>query len=607
MRVLSLLVCVLAVPMAGAALTISPEGAGFAIVADGYTAAVGQDGSLTSLRISGQEFLFSTPVLPRGGYMYQGGLHQAQATTLVGGNACEADTELGHWRYTFGESRIVLDLENKSPKILTFVVVFNPTLQAVTDPKGKFRKVPANAGWPDCTWVLGPGKLRFLGPGKQWGPWSTGKHQVTTLDCAPQGKLTLTMETGMASDAEQQQAKATAERVVAPPTDPVGPMWDLQRFAQAPPTYPAEGFAGEGVQALFFAGPPYEGQPTRVFAWMGFPADMKPGDKVPGMVLVHGGGGTAFASWVKLWTSRGYAAIAMDTCGCVPRGTYSHWESHAFSGPAGWGGYAQIDEPREDQWAFHAVAAALLAHSLLRAQPQVDPDRIGLTGISWGGYLTCIIAGVDPRYQFAVPVYGCGYTNEHTFARNVNDLGPERAARWMRWWDPSAYLPDVRMPLLWVTGTNDFAYTFNALQKSYRLPQTPRTLAIRLRMPHGHGAAGEGPEEIRVFADSFLKGGQPYGKITGQGREGANVWATFECPVPIAKAELMYTKDLGLWPERKWEAVPAQLAPGADAAHGKVTGTLPEGVTVYYLNLYDDRKCAVSSEHEELVTAPPAP
>ena len=38
------------------------------------------------------------------------------------------------------------------------------------------------------------------------------------------------------------------------------------------------------------------------------------------MVLVHGGGGTAFAEWVKAWTSRGYAAIAMDTCGQIPKG-----------------------------------------------------------------------------------------------------------------------------------------------------------------------------------------------------------------------------------------------------------------------------------------------
>lgn len=39
------------------------------------------------------------------------------------------------------------------------------------------------------------------------------------------------------------------------------------------------------------------------------------------MVLVHGGGGTAFADWVKLWTARGYAAISMSYDGMMPTET----------------------------------------------------------------------------------------------------------------------------------------------------------------------------------------------------------------------------------------------------------------------------------------------
>ena len=49
---------------------------------------------------------------------------------------------------------------------------------------------------------------------------------------------------------------------------------------------------------------------------------------------------------------------------------------------------------------------------------------------------------------------------------------------------------------------------------------------------------------------------------------------------------------------RKWEARPAQVE-----ASGRVTATVPEGTTVYYLNLFDDRDCVVSTEHEELATA----
>jgi dienelactone hydrolase len=378
-----------------------------------------------------------------------------------------------------------------------------------------------------------------------------------------------------------------------PRSDFKDPMWDMKALSQPPGTYPADGFASEGVTAIFYDGLPYQARPTRVFAWVGIPK-VKPSQKVPGMVLVHGGGGTAFADWVRLWTARGYAAIAMDTCGAVPKGSYGKWERDAGGGPPGWGGWNQIDWPRTNQWTYHAVADAILAHSLLRSFPEVDAKHVGLTGISWGGYLTCIIAGVDKRFKFAVPVYGCGFTDEHNFAGSVKSLGPERGDRWMRWWDPKMYLHQAGMPLLWVTGSNDFAYTPNALQKSYRLPTGPRTLCIRLRMPHGHGGAGENPKEIQVFADSLVNHGVPLPRITSQGRKGDQVWAAFKSKTPIAKAELNYTLDTGNWKDRKWVNVPAEMKTG------KITATLPQGTTVYYFNLFDDRDCVVSAEHEEL-------
>jgi len=38
----------------------------------------------------------------------------------------------------------------------------------------------------------------------------------------------------------------------------------------------------------------------------------------PGVILIHGGGGTAFADWVHLWARRGYAALAMNLNGSRP-------------------------------------------------------------------------------------------------------------------------------------------------------------------------------------------------------------------------------------------------------------------------------------------------
>ena len=158
--------------------------------------------------------------------------------------------------------------------------------------------------------------------------------------------------------------------------------WDVAELSKPPATYEAAGFEAAGIRPLFYDGAPCKGKPTRLFAWYGAP---KAEGRVPAMVLVHGGGGTAFADWVKLWVERGYAAIAMDLCGAVPRKEPNKgWNRHEHGGPPGWGGFDQVGDAAEDQWTYHAVAGVIRGHSLIRSFPEVDPDRIGVTGISWG-------------------------------------------------------------------------------------------------------------------------------------------------------------------------------------------------------------------------------
>jgi cephalosporin-C deacetylase-like acetyl esterase len=168
------------------------------------------------------------------------------------------------------------------------------------------------------------------------------------------------------------------------------------------------------------------------------------------------------AEWVRIWNRRGCAAIAMDMCGNVPDKASSDdpWnpakKHHEFGGPTGWGGFEHIDEPITDQWTYHAVAVVLLAHSLIRSFPEVDAKDIGVTGSRGAGYLAAIIAGVDPRFRFTAPIYGCGFLGEDSaWLSNFAELGAERAKRWLSLWDPSVYLPNSNMPVLRVDGTND--------------------------------------------------------------------------------------------------------------------------------------------------------
>jgi len=382
--------------------------------------------------------------------------------------------------------------------------------------------------------------------------------------------------------------------------------WPLDRLFQAPAVFPAPEFSAPGVRALFYESVPYRGKPTRVFAWLGVP-EVPAGQTCPGMVLLHGGGGTALDEWVRLWNARGYAAIAMDQCGCVPGapetrqfGTHAR---HDFSGPSGWDdSFDRTADPIEDQWPYHAVAAAILGHSLLASQPGVDPGRIGITGISWGGYATCVVAAIDPRLRGAVPVYGCGFLGHDSgWSDNAFLTRPaEQVRRWLELWDPSNYLPRVALPMCWVSGTNDGPYPLSILRKSYQLPTGPRTLCIRVEMGHSH-PDGWRPEEIGVFMDSLLRGGEPLPRFREQGRDGNKVWAVCESVRPIAKADLCATRALGHWTDRKWNIYPARL----DAATGRIEADLPPRATAWFLNVFDDRNCVASTPHGELTKMAP--
>ena len=70
-------------------------------------------------------------------------------------------------------------------------------------------------------------------------------------------------------------------------------IWDTGAlFAAVPKVFPAADFVSphKNVKAIFYEGLPFKGKQTRVFAWYGIPEAEK-GEKVPAIVLVHGGGG----------------------------------------------------------------------------------------------------------------------------------------------------------------------------------------------------------------------------------------------------------------------------------------------------------------------------
>jgi len=365
-----------------------------------------------------------------------------------------------------------------------------------------------------------------------------------------------------------------------------GRLWNMQALRR-PPRVTWVDRAGP-LRKLYYEGEPKNGQPTRIFAWCAFPEQAA--GKSPGIVLLHGGGGTAFAEWARLWAQRGYVALAMDLAGKGPDRQ-----------PLADGGPDQTDEaklparpvPLTEAWSYHAVAAAIRAGSVLASLPEVDAERLAITGISWGGYLTCIVAGLDERFKAAVPVYGCGYLYEDSaWLARLAAMEPRWRQTWIEQFDPSRHVGRAAMPMLFVNGTNDFAYPLGSYRKTYRRVAN-RTICVTVNMPHGH-AEGWAPQEIALFVDQQVRGGPGLPQLERTPRiasDGARVTAGFQGSPP-AKAQLHWALAAGPWQKREWKSRDARIESNAMTAE-----LPPERPLVGFLTLTDDRGATVSTEH----------
>jgi dienelactone hydrolase len=344
-----------------------------------------------------------------------------------------------------------------------------------------------------------------------------------------------------------------------------------------------------GMEAVYYEGLPWQERETRVFAYLGVPPRTG-AERVPAMVLVHGGGGTAFPDWVRAWMDRGFAAIAMDCCGCKGGGKHADRPRHEWGGPPQSVRAPSLDGPIADEWMTHAVAAVIRGHSLLRNVAGVDSLRVGLTGVSWGGVLACVAAGVDSRFALAVPVYGCGYVSDYDSGL-LDKLPPPDRQDWKDAWDPAGSLPGVRCPMLWVNGTNDLGFSMPSVVRSSRLTGGERTLSLQHRLPHGH-QEGWAPREIAAFVESHLAGGSALTRIVGQGAASGRLCVAWQSGTPVVRAEVFHTEDTGHWRTREW----SRTAATARGRSGELTIHVPSGSSACFLNLTDDRGLAVSSD-----------
>ena len=367
-----------------------------------------------------------------------------------------------------------------------------------------------------------------------------------------------------------------------------GSLWDVKGIYDVP-QYKV--VTTDSAIGIIYQGLTYKGKPQNVYAYYATPGTLK-GDRskdrnLPAVILVHGGGGTAFKEWAIMWAKKGYAAIAMDMRGNGPGKKHIDGGFDEFDSQTP---YFTITPGLNEQWMFQAVADVILANNLIRSFPEVDVNRTAITGISWGGIITCLMAGLDQRYKVGVPVYGCGYLLQNSSMRTgLLQLNEPDRQTWVKQYDPSNYIGNSKMPMLFLDGANDPHFYLDSYAKTYRLVKD-KNISIKIGLKHSHHY-GWVNNEIFAFIDSYLNKGTPLAKIADPQINGNFITAGVQHSAAISKAFLNFTTDTTtILMKRKWEATEVKFG------NGHITSPLPPtGTTIWYLSLIDEKGLQVSS------------
>ncbi|MBI5863634.1 MAG: S9 family peptidase [Planctomycetes bacterium] len=179
---------------------------------------------------------------------------------------------------------------------------------------------------------------------------------------------------------------------------------------------------------------------TTIHAWVFKPPGFSPKKRYPAILEIHGGPaaqvGCAFFHEKQLFAARGYVVVSGN-----PRGSLGYGLKHCNAIHADWGNKDYADISRLADWIF--------------AQRFVDKKRVGVTGGSYGGFMTNWIVGHTNRFRAAVTqrsvvnlesMFGTsdyGYDLGHEFGGQPWEILNRYRAQ-----SPLTYVRNIRTPLL---------------------------------------------------------------------------------------------------------------------------------------------------------------
>lgn len=335
-------------------------------------------------------------------------------------------------------------------------------------------------------------------------------------------------------------------------------IWDVPTAEVSSQTIKAYDRGKIRVEEIYYQSRPFKRNPVKIFGYFCYPRHRS--GKLPAILLSHGGGGTASLPRAISWANHGYTVLTID----LP-GKGENRASSRSTGPNMDVSILLRTQPDPSyNYLVHAVAAARNGITYLSRRREVDPNRIGMIGLSWGGVLTLLTNGQDNRLKAAVNVFGAGYIPEGcTWEDWFSSMPAHDKEIWNNYIDPKNFIATQNAPILFITGTNDHCYYLHTFQKSYEEVPVEKNYYLIPNLRHRFTASAADP--ALAWLDYNLKGGKRFPRISlltpfNKGADKIIIPARVKADCQIKSVRLYYT--LGGphgWTAKLWKtAVPYQ-------------------------------------------------
>jgi dipeptidyl aminopeptidase/acylaminoacyl peptidase len=225
--------------------------------------------------------------------------------------------------------------------------------------------------------------------------------------------------------------------------------------------------------------PSFDG--TQIQGWLMRPPGCSSDRKCPLILSIHGGPhgmyGWSFNANFQVYAAQGYGVLFLN-----PRGSSGYGQKFSDGTINEWGGGDYRD-------LMAGVDEALKKNSW------IDPSRLGVTGGSYGGFMTNWIITQTPRFKGAVAVASLSNLISFYSTSLYQDLihAEFGGFPWdnfeLLWqWSPLRYVRQVQTPTLFIHGENDNDVHITQAEEMYMALKRRGVETVLVRYPReGHG------------------------------------------------------------------------------------------------------------------------